>query len=92
MNGEQLYTRPRYTYIQGADFITFSPVEYSPNKGKPQGIERLKEVCEHLKPFPVIALGGVDETNYADVLKAGASGFAAIRFLNDERNLRKLSE
>ena len=75
----------------GADFVTFSPLYPSPNKGKPQGINNLSEVCERLKPFPVIALGGVDETNIAEVFEAGASGFAAIRFLNDERNLRKLS-
>jgi thiamine-phosphate pyrophosphorylase len=78
--------------LEGADFVTFSPVNYAPHKGKPQGIEKLKEVCEHLNPFPVIALGGIDATNFAEVLKAGASGFAAIRFLNDERNLRKLNQ
>jgi thiamine-phosphate pyrophosphorylase len=76
---------------QGADFITFSPIYSSPGKGEPQGIEKLREVCEHLKPFPVIALGGVDTTNYQEVLEAGASGFAAIRFLSDEKNLRRLS-
>lgn len=78
--------------LEGADFATFSPIEHSPHKGEPQGIEVLREVCERLNPFPIIALGGIDETNFAEVLEAGASGFAAIRFLNDERNLRKLSE
>ncbi len=77
---------------QGADFATFSPIFPSPEKGAPQGIKRLKTVCHRLKPFPIIALGGVDETNLAEVLQAGASGFAAIRFLNDEKNLRKLNE
>ncbi len=76
---------------QGADFITFSPIYSSPGKGEPQGIEKLREVCEHLKPFPVIALGGVDTTNYQAVLEAGAGGFAAIRFLSDVKNLRRLS-
>ena len=77
---------------QGADFITFSPIYYSPHKGEPQGIGKLNEVCERLNPFPVLALGGIDGTNFADVLDSGASGFAAIRFLNDESSLRKLSE
>ena len=77
--------------LQAADFITFSPVFASPGKGKPQGIDELREICKQLNPFPVIALGGVDETNYAETLEAGASGFAAIRFLNDEENLRKLA-
>ena len=76
---------------QGADFVTFSPIFQSPGKGEPQGIGRLTKVCELLNPFPVIALGGIDETNFAEVLQAGASGFAAIRFLNDERNLKFLT-
>ena len=76
---------------QGADFVTVSPIFSSPNKGEPQGIEKLREVCQALKPFPVIALGGINETNFAEVLETGASGFAAVRFLNNEENLRKLA-
>ncbi len=72
----------------GANFVTFSPIFSSPGKGDSQGVEKLKELCERLKPFPVVALGGIDETNFAEVLAAGASGFAAIRFLNKEKNLR----
>ena len=75
---------------QNADFVTFSPVFSSPGKSEPQGAEKLREVCERLKPFPVVALGGINETNFAEVLEAGARGFSAIRFLNDEENLRKL--
>ncbi len=72
---------------QMADFVTFSPIFKTPSKsGKPQGFEKLREVCEKLKPFPVVALGGIDETNYKEVLVNGASGFAAIRFLNNEEN------
>jgi thiamine-phosphate pyrophosphorylase len=75
---------------QNADFVTFSPVFSSPNKGEPQGLEKLSEICEKLKPFPVVALGGIDKTNYESVLKDGASGFAAIRFLNDFENLKMI--
>ena len=76
---------------QGANFVTFSPIFYSPNKGKPQGVEKLREICAKLSPFPVIALGGIDETNYKFVLKNGAAGFAAIRFLNDSKNLENIA-
>jgi thiamine-phosphate pyrophosphorylase len=75
---------------QGADFVTFSPIFHSPHKGEPKGLIELKEVCAQLKPFPVLALGGIDETNYKSVLETGASGFAAIRFLNEAENLRNL--
>lgn len=77
----------------GADFAVFSPVFATPSKkkyGKPKGLEKLREVCETLKDFPVIALGGVDKTNFREVLKSGASGFAAIRFLNNAENLKFL--
>ena len=68
----------------GANFVTFSPIFAVPQKGPAQGLEKLREVCKRLKTFPVIALGGIDETNYKDVLESGASGFAAIRYLNEK--------
>lgn len=74
---------------QGANFVTFSSIYTSPNKGKPFGLNALREICENVKPFPVVALGGIDETNYREVLQI-ADGLAAIRFLNNVENLRKL--
>ncbi|MGI8494481.1 MAG: thiamine phosphate synthase [Pyrinomonadaceae bacterium] len=71
---------------QKADFVTFSPIFDTPSKafyGKPQGLIKLREVCEKLKPFPVFALGGIDETNLFEVLNCGAIGYAAIRYLNE---------
>lgn len=76
---------------QQADFVAFSPIFSTPGKGKPQGIGNLRRVCEKLKPFPVIALGGINADNFSDVLEAGASGFAAIRFLNEVENLKNLT-
>lgn len=79
---------------QGADFVTFSPIFATPEKqkyGAPRGLEKLREVCERLKSFPVVALGGIDEKNYKSVLENGASGFAAIRFLNNAEKVRKLA-
>ena len=73
---------------QGADFAVFAPVFETPGKGEPQGLDKLSMLCRELRPFPVFGLGGVDETNYASILEAGASGFAAIRFLNDPEKMR----
>ncbi len=50
-----------------ADFITFSPVFHTPSKGKPQGIEKLKEVKESVK-CKVFALGGIKLENVNEVL------------------------
>ena len=66
-----------------ADFALFGPVFATPGKNNVQGTEVLRVTCEAVAPFPVIAIGGIDANNYASVLTAGASGFAAIRWLND---------
>jgi thiamine-phosphate pyrophosphorylase len=77
---------------EGADFATFSPVFATPNKGELQGVEKLREVCNAAVNFPVIALGGIDETNFESALQVGASGVAAIRLLNDVERLSRFAE
>lgn len=64
----------------GADFITFSPIFATPNKGEPKGLEALKEAVKMSKA-KVIALGGImsAEQIYA-VMKCGVAGFASIRY------------
>ncbi|MBN2721351.1 MAG: thiamine phosphate synthase [Campylobacterales bacterium] len=64
----------------GADMVTISPVFSSPNKGKPIGLNILKEVCDNLK-IPVIALGGITSQEEIDaIMEQGAAGFASIRY------------
>jgi thiamine-phosphate pyrophosphorylase len=74
-----------------ADFTVFSPIFATPSKTKynlpSQGLKVLSTVCQQAKNFPIIALGGVDETNLAQIFSSGADGIAAIRFLNDARKL-----
>jgi thiamine-phosphate pyrophosphorylase len=68
---------------EGADFAAFAPVFSTPGKGVPQGLNELERVRDAVGEFPILALGGIDETNFESVLTAGAAGFAAIRALND---------
>lgn len=70
-----------------ADFAVFGPVFDTPGKGEPQGLAALGEICEKLRPFPMIGLGGVDESNCESVLGTGAVGIAAVRALNDPQSL-----
>ncbi len=77
---------------QGADFAVFGSVFETPGKGEPQGLVELAIVCGEVRPFPVIALGGIDENNSHSVIEAGASGFAAIRSLNDVGKLSVICE
>jgi len=66
---------------EGADYIFFSPIFYVENKGKPVGIEGLKEVVNVVN-IPVYALGGITKENMEEVLKAGVYGIAGIRLFN----------
>ncbi len=67
----------------GADFAAFAPIFKTPGKDNPAGLEMLREVCDAVNPFPVIALGGVNASNVEEILRNGAAGYAAIRYLND---------
>ncbi len=64
----------------GADFITFSPVFSTPNKGEPKGLELLEEVVK-ISTSKVIALGGIVSKEQIDsVMRCGVAGFASIRY------------
>jgi thiamine-phosphate pyrophosphorylase len=76
----------------GADYIIFGPVFETPSKvafGAPQGLEKLGKVCERIG-IPVVAIGGITKTNFAECMAAGAEGIAAIRLFQDEPNLAEL--
>jgi thiamine-phosphate pyrophosphorylase len=64
-----------------ADFVFFGPVFDTPAKrafGAPQGIGRLRDAVRAAHA-PVMAIGGVDAGNVAQVRSAGAAGVAVIR-------------
>lgn len=72
----------------GADFALFGPVFETPGKADVHGASGLKNACDAVRPFPVIAIGGIGAGNYRPVIDAGASGFAAIRALSDPHEIR----
>jgi thiamine-phosphate pyrophosphorylase len=76
----------------GADYVFFGPVFETPSKksfGPPQGTERLSRVCGAVR-IPVIAIGGVNETNAQECIRAGATGVAAIRLFQGAANAQAL--
>ncbi|HYL67919.1 MAG TPA: thiamine phosphate synthase [Candidatus Limnocylindria bacterium] len=78
----------------GADYAFFGPIYDTPSKksyGAPQGIGRLKEVCTAML-IPVIAIGGVNEQNAAECIRAGAAGIAAIRMFQEAKSAQALTE
>jgi thiamine-phosphate pyrophosphorylase len=73
-----------------ADYIGVGPVWETPSKAdadRPIGLEGLREICEATRN-PVVAVGGIDATNAADCIRAGAVGVAVIRAARDAAVLR----
>ncbi len=76
----------------GADFAVFGPVFDTRSKrayGEPVGLAALREAARELAPFPLVALGGVDESNAAEAVGAGAAGVAGIRLFAGGQNLAR---
>jgi thiamine-phosphate pyrophosphorylase len=67
----------------GTSYTYFGPIFETPSKipfGAPHGVAELAAVCSAVR-IPVIAIGGVNESNAAECLRAGAAGIAAIRMI-----------
>ena len=78
----------------GASYVYFGPVFDTPSKksyGPPQGIVRLAQVCSAVR-IPVIAIGGVNERNATQCVRAGAAGIAAIRMFQELREAETLKQ
>ncbi len=65
---------------EGADYLGVGPVFATPTKpdaGMPIGLEGLRMIREAVD-IPIVAIGGIDAANAAQVLEAGADGIAVI--------------
>lgn len=65
---------------EGADFITYGPVYYTPSKavyGEPVGVASMEDAARRLR-IPVFALGGITRRNAREAIGAGAHGIALI--------------
>jgi thiamine-phosphate pyrophosphorylase len=70
----------RRATTEGADFLVFGPVFYTPSKapyGEPVGLEALR-AARAVATCPILAIGGVNRSNLAHVMQAGADGIAVI--------------
>jgi thiamine-phosphate pyrophosphorylase len=74
----------------GASYIGAGPVWATPTKpdaDPPIGLDGLAEICKAVS-VPVVAIGGIDASNAADCVAAGAAGVAVVRAAADARNVR----
>ena len=75
---------------QGAAYVGAGPVWATPTKpdaDPPIGLDGLAEICSAIS-VPVIAIGGVDASNAATCIRAGAAGVAVVRAVTDAAAVR----
>jgi thiamine-phosphate pyrophosphorylase len=66
-----------------ADYIGVGPVWPTPSKADPPiGLGGLRQISAAVQA-PVVAIGGIDASNAADCIRAGAAGVAVIRAARD---------
>jgi thiamine-phosphate pyrophosphorylase len=76
----------------GADFVVFGPIFETESKkryGPPVGLQALREVTSRGQ-LPVLALGGIAESNLNAALNAGAAGIAGISLFAEADDLKTL--
>jgi thiamine-phosphate diphosphorylase len=73
----------------GAAYIGAGPVWVTPSKRDADaiGLGGLAKICEAVS-LPIVAIGGVDASNAADCIRAGAAGVAVIRAAREIGALR----
>jgi thiamine-phosphate pyrophosphorylase len=87
--GRSVATRAQAVEVD-ADYVGAGPVWATPSKDDadpPIGLDGLRAIVEAAS-VPVVAIGGVDASNAADCIRAGAAGVAVIRAATDPE-LRK---
>ena len=73
-----------------SDYLGVGPVWATPSKADadpPIGVDGLREICAAVSS-PVVAIGGIDETNAAECIRAGAAGVAVVRAARNAGQLR----
>ncbi len=79
---------------QGADFIVFGPVYFTPSKanyGTPQGLMKLKKIVEKTS-LPIYAIGGIKSENIPETKKTGVRGIALISAVVSARDPKTAAE
>lgn len=90
--GRSIHDPDEAADARGCDFLLFGTV--FPSSGKPAGhpvagVDALRATCARSR-VPVLAIGGVDETNARAVAATGAAGVAAVGMFMADRPVAAL--
>ena len=75
---------------EGADYISIGPIFHTSSKPdlKPIGLNSIRQVRKKVK-IPFFAIGGIDQENVGEVIRAGAERVAVIQAVFSAKNVRK---
>ncbi len=77
-----------------ADYLGVGPIWSTPSKhdaAEPIGLPELSRICDEIG-VPVVAIGGIDVSNAASCIAAGAAGVAVVRAAGDPELRRVVDE
>ena len=77
--------------FSGATYVGAGPIWETPSKPDAVpaiGLDGLRDVCLSVS-IPVVAIGGIDSSNAAECVRAGAAGVAVIRAVAEIESLRE---
>ena len=77
-----------------ADYLGVGPIWETPSKEDADpalGLDELARICAAVS-VPVVAIGGIDASNAAACIRAGAAGVAVIRAATDPDLRRAVDE
>ncbi len=81
----------RSAFAQGADYVAVSPVFATNSKidaGPGHGLALIESIRRETQA-PVIAIGGINETNLREVISAGANGIAVISAVVGKQDIER---
>jgi thiamine-phosphate pyrophosphorylase len=82
--GISTHSEEQIAAAEGGDYISVGPIWETPTKeGRPAvGLELVRHAAEHAT-LPFYAIGGIDPSNAAQVVEAGARRLAVVRAIRD---------
>ena len=78
---------------EGADYISIGPIFRTSSKPelKPIGLNPIRQVRDKVK-IPFFAIGGINQENVGEVIRAGAGRVAVINAVFGAKNVKKAAE
>lgn len=73
----------------GADYLGVAPIFSTDTKedsGVPCGVEMINKI-RHITNLPIVAVGGINKTNVANVISNGADGVVAVSAVLDSKDV-----